>query len=264
VRVWSLSPFLNELDVLEIRLGEQASVVDTFVIAEASTTHMGMLRNRVLEDQLDGRFWRWKDQIRYLRVNFPDNMARGWARENYQREQLGRGLSGLDPADIVIVCDVDEILSADTIRKLKAGEIPIPCHLSFPIHPYRLDWRWDDLEGWGRCTVVNGSHFRDDGNGFHAGAHYAVEGAERTSLVGEYGWHFTYIGDEETIVKKAAAIADEWVKGVAAYDDATRAIREGKDVFGRDYRTSSRVPLSSLPVYVQENRDRFAHILGAL
>ena len=266
---WSCSMFYNEVDILEIRLAELCDVVDIFVLVEATSTHMGKPRELVYPQYEDTRFFPWRDQIRYIPIAFPEGMG-DWERENYQREQAGIGLRGLQPDDLVIISDLDEILSAETVRRAQRGEIPVPCNLSFPIHPYRLDWQWDVLQdGFNRCTIVYGSELTEiPGVGF-AGVHGAMRHHNaigrpgRVGLVGDYGWHFTYIGDEERIVDKSYSIADEWVKGLATQETARAAIEQGIDIFGRDDRPSHRVALESLPVYVQQNPQRFAHILGA-
>jgi hypothetical protein len=261
---------MNEVDVLEIKLAEQQDVVDVFVISEATQTHTGKKRDLIFPEHAE-RFAPWKDKIRYITVEFQKGML-PWARENYQRDALGRGLDGLQPDDIVIVCDVDEILRAEVIQEFKDGKHPIPTTLSFPIHPYQLDWRWDALEDcFGRTAVIRGSQLRLKKDGSYNGvqeavvptlAQYRHRYRDYSAMVGEYGWHFTYQGSEANIVRKSYAIADEWVKGLATVDSAARAIREGTDVYGRRDRTSHRVPLSDLPRYVQENRDKFAHMIG--
>lgn len=274
--VWSMSPFLNELDVLEIRLAELDPVVDVFVIAEATATHTNIPRELVFPQHQE-RFSPWLHKIRYLVIEFPE-LEGDWERENYQRECLGRGLEGLSPEDTVIVADVDEILSANTVRSLK--RFRIPCTFSFPIHPYRLNWKWDTIEeGCERCTIIRGEHLEQLSNGNYRGVQDAIKLSfccftdpgyqpsptrfclDHNHYVGQYGWHFTYIGDEEQILSKTRSIADEWVKGAASEESAREAILAGKDLFGRPEKTASRVEIDQLPVYVQENQERFSHLL---
>lgn len=279
--VWSLSPFLSEIDVLEIRLAELDPVVDVFVIAEATRTHTNEPRDLVFP-QHSLRFSRWLHKIRYLKMSFPE-LPGHWERENYQREALGRGLEGLGQDDIVIISDVDEILRADTVRKIAAGDFRLPCTFSFPIHPYRLDWKWESIdEGCERCTVVQKDHLEKLSNGFYRGVQAAIgfsfccftdpayQGPRpsrlclgHTHYLGEYGWHFTYQGDEEQIISKTNSIADEWVKGLATEEDAREAISQGRDLFGRADKVARRVGLSELPLYVQEHPERFSRLLGA-
>jgi beta-1,4-mannosyl-glycoprotein beta-1,4-N-acetylglucosaminyltransferase len=264
MRTWSLSPFLNELDVFEIRLAELDSVVDIFVIAEATQTHSGIPRELVFPENKE-RFAPWIEKIRYIPVDFPPGLAE-WDKERYQRDALGAGLVGLEPNDVVLVSDLDEIPRREVVHM----DVKRPFSMSFPIHPYRLDWRWDSLEdGYCRCTVSSGSKLQRRHDGFYAGVHEIivptvfpdVRKNEHTHLVGEFGWHFTYIGDADQILAKAASIADDWVKGAGSPESAQAAIDNGTDVFGRGYRTASKVPIETLPAHVGENVERFAHIL---
>lgn len=265
MRTWSLSPFFNEVDVLEIRLAELDPVIDVFVLIEARMTHMGVPRELVYP-QVEDRYARWAHKIRYLPIDFPEGMT-DWQRESYQREACGAALKGIADEDIVMITDLDEIPRAETVLMEKE----LPCAVSFPIHPYRLDWRWDEVDhGHCVCTFISARDLEPRGDGFYMGAHkgiapsscvYTAEPCEgHTHLLGNYGWHFTYIGDEEAILDKTSSIADKWVKGVATPESARAAIREGRDVFGRN-KPVSRVPIKQLPVYVQDNRERFAHIL---
>lgn len=261
MKVWALSPFLNELDVLEIRLAELDEVVDVFVLVEATSTHSGIPRDLVWLEHRD-RFAPWLDKIRYAPIDFPPHLNAEWHREAWQREYCGWLLAGLGMDDIVMISDLDEIPRASTVTDVVEGAFEIPCSISFPIHPYRLDWKWDQLEdGFCRCTFVRGSALRPRRDGGFDGVHEQVVSAHRFSYVGEYGWHFSYIGSEEQIITKAESIADAWVKGTVSEQHARESIRTGRDLFGRPQRTSSRVAIEDLPRHVAENRERFAHLL---
>lgn len=263
-RVWSCSMFYNELDVLEIRLAELYDVVDVFVIVEATKTHMGAPRELVFHPNRD-RFAQWQDKIRYIAIEFPDDVSTPWGREGYQREQAGLGLTGLQPNDLVIVSDIDEILRASFVDALRRGQFgfKFPISISLPIYPYQLNWKWDThTDGQSRCSIITGDSLRECPGGFAGIQYRLMEANKKTYLVGEYGWHFTYIGDADRIVEKSYSIADNWVKGLATRTKAAEAIRTGVDVYGRHDRTSHRVPLEDLPLHVQQHKERFQHILG--
>lgn len=221
-----MSPFLNELDVLEIRLAELDRVVDVFVLCEARQTHSGHQRD--LEyPYYRSRFARWAHKIRYVPIDFPPNVRTPWAREAWQREQLTQGLEGLRPDDWIMVTDLNEIPRAEVVRAVLAGEFEIPCSLCLPIHPFRLDWKWDALEeGPCRCTFARGKHLRRTRFGYE-GVHRLMT-MKRKTYIGEYGWHFT------------------------------ESVPDGID----PHETTSRVSLTELPACVQANPGRYAHILG--
>lgn len=250
MRVWSVSPYFGERDIALIKWGEQREVVDTFVFMEASRNHQGQPREQVgLGEPLHSL-----PEVRYGFYDLPKSEP--WEMEMGQRAKLIAGMPDLEPEDLVIVSDLDEILSAGWIRRFAAGDWTLPAQIAFTIHPYRLDWRWamPVEEGWCRCTVARGHQVLEHGtNGVLIGPKYNV------LLEREAGWHFTYQGTPEQLVHKAHSIADGWTAGVTV-EDARRSIAEGVDLFGRD-RPVEPVPLEELPRYVQRNRARFSHLL---
>ena len=63
--------FYNELDLLEIRLNILDSVVDKFVIVEATETFMGQPKPLYYEENKE-RFVKWKDKIvHYVVDDYP-------------------------------------------------------------------------------------------------------------------------------------------------------------------------------------------------
>ena len=262
--IWSASPFYDELDVLEIKLAELDPVVDVFVISEAPTTHSGLPKPLHFAENMD-RFERWLPKIRHVVCELP-TVPGNWPREHSQREQLGRGFAGLEANDLIVLSDADEIPRASLVADMDAGVYPLPINVAFPIHVYRLDWRWPG-RGWCALRFFRGRDLRWNGQlGYWTGMQ-TMQGMGMEELVGdEYGWHFSYVGDAARIAGKIEAIADEWVKGNPDWKDPDwiqGCIETGKDVYGRETRQSERIPISELPKYVQENRDKFAHLIGS-
>lgn len=259
--------FNNELDILEIRLAELDPVVDVFVFAEATRTHTNKPKRLILQENLD-RFEPWREKMRIVTVEFPPFPAEprsNWKRENYQRDQLKQGLDGLAEDDLVMISDLDEIPNADFVRSVQAGGIQIPIAVSVPIYTYRLNWRWPSVEN----EFAHIRFFR--GYSLLSIPGYADVGPQQLfkvpvpSLIGDYGWHFSYVGDAEHIQLKIDSLADAWIKKDPAWrelDHIENSIETGVDLFGRDYRDALLVEDEKLPRYVQENRERFAHILA--
>ena len=59
--------FFSELDLLELRLNELDSVVDRFVIVEATRTHKGDLKPMYYAENKP-RFAQWEDKIVHVPV----------------------------------------------------------------------------------------------------------------------------------------------------------------------------------------------------
>ncbi|GLB49957.1 glycosyltransferase family 17 protein [Neptunitalea lumnitzerae] len=119
--------FFNELDLLEIRLAYLYDIVDYFVIVEADTTFSGAKKEYILEQHLD-RFEAYKDKIIYLPVLMPDFAEEAkvaWKREEYQRNCISEGVKkiALDPTDIILIGDLDEIPQKEVLLTLQKDEM---------------------------------------------------------------------------------------------------------------------------------------------
>lgn len=114
--------FLNELELLEIRLNELAHVVDYFIIVESNETFTGfpkpyLLRNHPIMNM-------YSSQIVYVEcVSLP---AGAWQREAYSRECIKHGLSRIGaPTNntYLMVGDLDEIPSSWLLQRLRHCDI---------------------------------------------------------------------------------------------------------------------------------------------
>ena len=99
--VFDCFTIFNELDLLDARLHELSSIVDFFVIVEATSTFQGSPKPLYFRDNAS-RFERFREKIIHLIIDFPEHIDNRFARkwdsncyrgEYYQRDQLGRGLS---------------------------------------------------------------------------------------------------------------------------------------------------------------------------
>lgn len=102
--------FFNELDLLEIRLDELDSIVDYFVIVEATKTHSGKSKALVFGENRE-RFHKYTDRIIHIVVDDMPELVNNnrWVLENYQRRCISRGLIACKGEDIIVISDVDEI-----------------------------------------------------------------------------------------------------------------------------------------------------------
>ncbi|ESR24494.1 N-acetylglucosaminyltransferase [Lutibaculum baratangense] len=129
MRLFDCFVFNDEFDVLEIRLREMDEVVDRFVLVEANETLRGGPKPFHFEAHKE-RFAAWADRIVHIKVHLPSVLppargkhARGggWEREHYQRDRIEDGLAEAEPGDLVLLCDVDEIVRASALREVIAG-----------------------------------------------------------------------------------------------------------------------------------------------
>lgn len=108
----------HELDMLEIRLNVLNSIVDKFVIVEASRTHTGKDKPFYF-DENKSRFNKFSDKIIHIKLTEFGNCKTSWDYEHYQRDNIMLGLTEADDDDIIMISDIDEIPNPKTVMGCK-------------------------------------------------------------------------------------------------------------------------------------------------
>ncbi|WP_336489922.1 hypothetical protein [Methylobacterium nigriterrae] len=259
MRVFDCLLYNGEIDILEIRLHELAAVVDVVVIVEATRTFSGLPKPLRLRAQWD-RIRPFTRKIRYVVVD--DDIASGdaWAREQFQRNCVTRGLLDAHDDDLVLASDVDEIPRAsaiEAIRREGSGCFGLVLDLSY----FALNYRHCagpevDLK---RAVVCPHALLRESGPD---ALRYAVQnGTIPARRVPDAGWHFSYLSDLEGIKRKIREFSHQeyntpdFLSGI----DPLALIAARRDLFGRGDYAWEISGEERLPEYVRSNRDRFAH-----
>ena len=268
----------NELDLLEIRLNVLKDVVDKFVVIEGTKTHTGKSKPLYFAENLE-RFSAFADRIIHVVVDdFPEPPAgyteqqASWMREDWQRNGIARGLKDAKPDDIVIVGDVDEIPRPAVITKAKASHFKGIATLCLDISCYYLNFK-NFVHQYITATKMFSYGSLDDPkvwkNRIALDKHDPVLNRGRTltaircmrtpQAIKHAGWHFSYMGGADAIIRKIGAIAIEYANADNTNPEwLKKAIENGEDITGCGGRFFV-VPLDdSFPKYVLENRERFA------
>lgn len=270
-RVWSLTPFFNEVDVLDARLAELDSIVDVHVISESRRTYAGVEKPLWFAEHRE-RFAPYLDKIRYV---VTDRMSRDthqrigdrvrWQRENGQRAALADALADLAPYDVVIVSDVDEIPRAELVQRyvgMGLGQLVCP---PLPMHLYRVGLR---------VMAPQASLLR-----FCRGVLFKQASPEDVrrmpprrmpdALIRGFngtGWHLSYTGGVDAVRYKVAQAAHP-EENIAAWlepDELQRCIRDGADHRRNRTHTVGKAPPASWPACVAEDRKRFRVLIDPL
>jgi hypothetical protein len=262
-RVFSLTSFSNELDILEIRLAELDPIVDVHIISEAPMTHQGRPKPLYLKENW-ARFEPWHAKIRRVQ---PDDMPTGssladmWRRESDQREAMRAELLRLDPTrgDVVLLSDADEIPSRETVERFLGQAI----HILLPMHLYYANWRWREIEqNFTLCRLFPADWVR----GMALSEIYRTWASPNTGLEDDLGWHMAYMGGIAAIVDKLKNTAHGELNSPEFTDrrHLEQVTKYGEDIFKRGYRTVEQVGVETLPSYLESNQERFAHLLRDL
>lgn len=299
--IYDCFTFFNELGILEIRLNELYDVVDYFVIVEAKKTHSGQQKELYFQANRD-KFKKFEDKIIYIVTDLPPikNNDR-WELENYQRDQIDKGLSKCNDDDIILISDADEIpkkedipkicrllnsfqifdfgwiyLILDTIfdklskskKKSKLGSIirrwinKIPRKvvvLRQKLFYYYFNGLVCDKKNipirWHGTRACKYKYYKDI---FRSKPNKVRDAHSIIKL--DSGYHFTWIGDVEKIIKKLHSYAhSEWdTNEYTSKEHIINAIKNRVDIFTGEYHNIKIVEIDkTFPEYLYTNQNKF-------
>ncbi len=136
-KIYDCFTFFNEFELLEIRLNELNDVVDYFVLVEMDESFQGSPKPLLFKEN-QKRFEKFLHKILYVgvaeRIEVHNNP---WEREKFQRDQIARALQHCHDSDIILISDLDEILSHQAIPRiadaLKTHRM-IACQINFYVY----------------------------------------------------------------------------------------------------------------------------------
>lgn len=193
-RVFDVFMFNDELDILECRLLELENADVIHVLIEATMNLQGMPKPLYFAEN-EIRFSRWRHKIRHIAVDDLDPFDNtAWGRDEAQRENGYRGLTDAEPDDVVIHSDCDEILKEEAIIAARAmGDNGLRFQLRHFI--FAVDWELIGGEVWDKPSATKMknlggiTHLRRGGNGGF-------------DVLGNMGWHLSFLGGPEGIRRK--------------------------------------------------------------
>ena len=228
--------FNSELDMLEFRLMELDDVVDIFIIVESTKTFTGLPKD--LNFHLNKkRFSKWLHKIHYHVV---DNLPTGssyednWSRGFFQKNSIKIPLSqlSLNPKDIIILSDVDEIPDSGVIKYFKDNSIPRDAvSLLQDWYYYNLTTKMDiPPQVKAKCFYyyVMTSNPKMTPEAIRNQDWFRIENA---------GWHFSFFMSVDEIIKKIKSYEHQEFNTdeITNPKKLLKRIKEGKDIFpGRE------------------------------
>lgn len=262
VMIYDIFPFMNEFDILEIRLNELYDVVDKFVIFECDKTFTNLDKPLYLKENLN-RFSKFLDKIILLKVDKPEE-NNPWLVYNIQIDQVVNKLRTiLQDDDIIIISDVDEIPRKGLFNKytkpvfvnnLKNTFYQVQQRMSY--HKYNCladhDWYGSVILNKSAVTQYPPHKFRE-----WRESTYGIK-------IFNGGWHFSYIQTPEEIQLKIKSFAhQEYNK--EEYTNLNRikkCIDEGYYLFDWN-RKLEFVKFEDLdfPKYLEQNKEKFSNFI---
>jgi len=231
-KIYQVSSFYNELDVLELRLQETYDYTDKFIIVEATKTHAGIPKDLFFEKNKQ-RFEKYKDKIIHVVCDFDSEIYQTykqniksygaddyvadhevWVREWFQRDYalLFSGVNFQDN-DLIIVVDNDEIVNMHSLTKFlnEHKNLNEPHRFAMHFMHYYFNTNIYDVNSgldhkWYHPIIAKYSSLKDYNNSASKLRLYGSMGIWNLNLekniIEDGGWHFTFQSDSAGIFNK--------------------------------------------------------------
>ena len=242
--------FFDELELLDLRLNYLNSVVDRFVLVEATKTFS--LKDKPLYFQENkSLFSKFLSKIIPVSIETLSSTD-PWENEKNQRNGIMWGLTDCVDNDIIICSDCDEIPRIEAMSGFdERGPL-----MGFKQDVYyyyfngltNMQWCGSKLSRYGNLVKASPDEFRQTCLG------------GTNLMIYNGGWHFSYLGNPEKIARKIQAFSHQEYNfpEFTKLEKIQERVNNGADIFSRENNPIRYVPLdSSFPSYLLENRDKF-------
>ena len=244
--------FFNELDILELRFNELDKVVDKFVLVEATKTFSNKDKPLYFQENRS-RYTPFLHKIIHVVIDHYPPFINAWTYETFQRNGIKKGLISCEDSDLILISDADEIPRAEALLPL-VNLTKIVC-LDQLMFYYHLNRFCVSAPFWTGTKVLPyrllNSHTPDEIRSL------------KTEVIPNGGWHFSFMGGIENIILKTESYShQEFNTDTLKNPDALCVkIDSGKNIFGYKHRTKLVEIDEHFPLYLVENKSRFAHLL---
>lgn len=245
--VYDCCVFDNELMMLELRLNVLSPVVDKFVIIEGSHTHQNRPKELCyLQHKNDDAFRKFKDKIIYL--VYTEFCGIAWENERNQRKYANQIIKRLEPDDIVVMSDVDEIWNPE----INLEEIDEPANPIQGLYYYGFNCRVANLN-WVKSIISKKKHIFSVPELRHG-----VKGRIENG-----GWHYAYIMTAGQISAKLRRFAhteystEPWTN----VGRIQKQIDKRLDLFDRQNLYSFEVVPLDGPKYLMDNQEKYREFI---
>jgi beta-1,4-mannosyl-glycoprotein beta-1,4-N-acetylglucosaminyltransferase len=240
--------FYNELELLQARMEELYDLVDYFILVEGKLTFTGK-QKKLYYDENKFLFSKYNDKIIHLIADNYPSTNNPWDREFYQRRFIHNGIKNLslDPHDLIIISDVDEIPNSDIIRKIKNHIIPIDINsiysLVMTLYYYNVEWttnrKWDYF-----VKLLSSKKYNDYNDP------QKIRVSNYDIRIFNAGWHISYFGDINFIINKLESYSEQQTntKEFKNSDFLNNCISQGILYFNSEQLVKN-TNMENLPIY---------------
>lgn len=267
--------FWKELDMLKLRMETLNEIVDYFVVVEATESFQGNKKPLNFENNRE-IFSKFEDKIIYNVIEYPENIDSSWGREHYSRDSILQTLkreSDIHNQDEIILSDVDEIPDPAAIKKsIGFDGVKLFSQLH---HFYYFNYVASGGSRWYGSIMSPFKYLTSPQDFKYKFCEYhkrnpsptldslriSLLTKQKTKVIQDGGWHFSFIGDEEFIIDKLEDYAHTEFnnKKYKNKEKIREAMRSGVDFLGYGWEFEILEDTDRLPEYIQNNPSEFEY-----
>lgn len=251
--------FYNELDLLNYRLNILDSVVDHFVLVEATHTFTGKEKPLIYNEnkQLFEKFAHKITHIivddmpyKYPHIDF--DKKEQWSNEYHQRNCINRGIEQLDlcDEDLIMITDVDEIPNPRVLKDIFTN-YDLQSHLQYQNVSMEMDFYYYNLtnmsnEKWILPKIISYNLYNC------VSANICCNDIRRMHVdyqIHNAGWHLSYFGDMQFIKNKIQQFSHQEFNSdqYTCAENISKSVETGCDLFKRNNVDLMKTPLHKNP-----------------
>ena len=214
--------FYNELDLLKYRLHILNNFVDYFILVESTHTFTGKVKPLYYNENKN-LFTKFHNKIIHIIVeDFPykhPNISflhkHQWQNEYFQRNCIPRGINlikdKLKNDDVILTSDVDEIPDPNILAQIKNNTLDFNKtglnKLTLDMYYYNLHYRVGDGQNWNGIKLLTWKAYKHIRLSFQQMRIW--EHSHHVPAIKNGGWHLSYFGDIDFIIKKIKSFAHQ-------------------------------------------------------
>tara|TARA_Y100000816_G_scaffold288416_2_gene272954 strand:- start:263 stop:1060 length:798 start_codon:yes stop_codon:yes gene_type:complete len=251
--------YFDEEIILDLRLNILYDHVSKFVITEGEFDHRGNKRKLNFDIK---KYEKFKDKIIYLPVNdFPD-LSDPWKMLTYQRDYSMNEIKKFDDDTYILVSDIDEIPNPETIKEFTKSKSKYGVFEQLFFY-YKLNLLNTNQIEWYGSKICKKKYIKSpDWLRAYKVKQYPwwrFDKPENVEIIKNGGWHFSFLYDEEGIIKKISSFQHkEFDK--AEFKDKKKIrekIAKGEDIFNRKFNFKKIDIDTKFPKYLINNLDKY-------
>jgi beta-1,4-mannosyl-glycoprotein beta-1,4-N-acetylglucosaminyltransferase len=259
MKIYDCFTYFNEDLILDLRFNILYKHVDYFVIIEGNKTHSGQLKKKNFDIK---KFIKFKKKIKYFFVEMPDNMS-SWQLENFQRNQIVRGLKYAKAEDIILISDCDEI--PNLLHPIKIIENNRVFAFEQKCFYFKLNLMNPRSNPWYGTKLLKYNYLKKTTpqkiRSYKVKQYpfWRIDKPKNIEIIKKGGWHFSFLNTINKIQLKLKSYAHTEYNRNKFINKKNLAskIKNYKDIFNNKVNLEKIIIDNTYPQYIVTNKKKF-------